>query len=37
MIQLNDIKTLTADDMPKLVDLIQPELRKRKDLYTRHR
>lgn len=37
MIQLANIETLTAKDMPKLVDLIQPELQKRKQLYQRYK
>ena len=37
MIQLSNIEKLTAEDMPKLVDLIQPELQKRKELYQRYK
>ena len=37
MIQLSNIDKLDAKDMQKLVDLIQPELNKRKDLYLRYK
>ena len=37
MIQLSNIQELKAEDMQKLVDLIQPELNKRKALYLRYK
>ncbi len=36
MIQLADIEKLTKDDIPKLDDLITPELNKRSELYKRY-
>lgn len=37
MIQLASVSELKSDDMQKLVDLIQPELNKRKALYLRYK
>ena len=37
MIQLTNLSDFKETDMPKLVDLIQPELRKRKALYLRYK
>lgn len=37
MIQLSGLKELKAEDMQKLVDMIQPELNKRKALYLRYK
>ena len=37
MIQLSNIEKLQASDMQKLVDIIQPELSKRKALYLRYK
>ena len=37
MIQIKNIQELKADDMQKLVDMIQPELDKRKALYLRYK
>ena len=37
MIQISNIQELKADDMQKLVDMIQPELEKRKALYLRYK
>ena len=37
MVQLSSIETLEAKDIQKLVDLIQPELNKRKALYKRYK
>lgn len=37
MIQLSNIETLTKEDIPKLQQLVQPELDKRKKLYERYR
>lgn len=37
MIQLSNVSELKSEDMQKLVDLITPELNKRKDLYLRYK
>lgn len=37
MIQINNIETLEAKDVQKLVDIIRPELNKRKELYLRYK
>lgn len=37
MIQISNIEELKAEDMQKLVDIITPELNKRKDLYLRYK
>ena len=37
MIQISNIETLEAKDIQKLVDMIQPELNKRKELYLRYK
>lgn len=37
MIQLNNIEKLTKEDIPKLVELVKPELDKRKKLYARYK
>ena len=37
MIQLSNINELKSEDMQKLVDMITPELNKRKELYLRYK
>jgi SPP1 family phage portal protein len=37
MIQLNDLKELSEDNINKLVDLVMPELNKKRKLYKRYR
>lgn len=37
MIQISNVEELNSEDMQKLVDLIQPELDKRKELYQRYK
>lgn len=37
MIQLNDIKKLSSEDIPKLTEMVEPELQKKQKLYDRYK